>query len=83
MPVGDFDHEQYRYVTLFCFCYTNFVFSTIERFLHCSGSTSGFSEKALQCMTVERLRLLLRERGLSPKGRKVELFMLPSFRIKY
>ncbi|XP_078159456.1 SAP domain-containing protein [Carex rostrata] len=37
------------------------------------GSSSGFSEQTLQSLTVERLRALLKERGLSPKGRKDEL----------
>ncbi|KAJ6797681.1 Uncharacterized protein M6B38_215975 [Iris pallida] len=37
------------------------------------GSSSGFSEETLQGMTVERLRGLLKERGLSNKGKKDEL----------
>ncbi|KAJ3701557.1 hypothetical protein LUZ61_005262 [Rhynchospora tenuis] len=37
------------------------------------GSSSGFSDQTLQSLTVERLRALLKERGLSPKGRKDEL----------
>lgn len=45
----------------------------------CAGSSaheesaSGFSEQTLQSFTVEKLRLLLKERGLSPKGKKDEL----------
>ncbi|XP_073007072.1 protein LOWER TEMPERATURE 1 [Typha latifolia] len=38
-----------------------------------SGSSSGLSEGTLHSMTVERLRALLRERGLSQKGKKDEL----------
>ncbi|KAJ3671886.1 hypothetical protein LUZ60_007965 [Juncus effusus] len=33
----------------------------------------GYSEQTLQSFTVEKLRALLKERGLSPKGRKDEL----------
>ncbi|KAJ6825776.1 uncharacterized protein M6B38_375405 [Iris pallida] len=40
---------------------------------HMEGSSSGFSEKTLQAMNVERLRGFLKERGLSPKGKKDEL----------
>ncbi|CAL5093759.1 unnamed protein product [Urochloa decumbens] len=36
-------------------------------------SSSGFSELMLQSFTVEKLRSLLKERGLSPKGKKDEL----------
>ncbi|XP_072148947.1 protein LOWER TEMPERATURE 1 [Setaria viridis] len=36
-------------------------------------SSSGFSELTLQSFTVEKLRSLLKERGLSPKGKKDEL----------
>uniref|UniRef100_A0A0E0J9U9 DET1- and DDB1-associated protein 1 domain-containing protein n=1 Tax=Oryza nivara TaxID=4536 RepID=A0A0E0J9U9_ORYNI len=46
-----------------------------------TGSTAGssahgelgsvFSEQTLQSFTVEKLRILLKERGLSPKGKKV------------
>ncbi|XP_062203514.1 uncharacterized protein LOC133905768 isoform X2 [Phragmites australis] len=36
-------------------------------------SSSGFSEQTLQSFTVEKLRSLLKERGLSPKGKKDEL----------
>ncbi|KAJ4795008.1 SAP domain-containing protein [Rhynchospora pubera] len=39
------------------------------------GSSSGFSDQTLQSLTVERLRALLKERGLSPKGRKDELIL--------
>ncbi|KAL6851869.1 hypothetical protein ACP4OV_020054 [Aristida adscensionis] len=35
--------------------------------------SSGFSEQMLQSFTVERLRALLKERGLAPKGKKDEL----------
>ncbi|KAG2629117.1 uncharacterized protein LOC120699396 isoform X2 [Panicum virgatum] len=35
--------------------------------------SSGFSELLLQSFTVEKLRSLLKERGLSPKGKKDEL----------
>uniref|UniRef100_A0A0E0MM22 SAP domain-containing protein n=1 Tax=Oryza punctata TaxID=4537 RepID=A0A0E0MM22_ORYPU len=48
-----------------------------------TGSTAGssahgewasvFSELTLQSFTVEKLRILLKERGLSPKGKKDEL----------
>ncbi|CAD5184612.1 unnamed protein product [Musa acuminata subsp. malaccensis] len=38
-----------------------------------SSCSSELSEKKLQTMTVERLRALLKERGLSPKGKKDEL----------
>ncbi|KAG0496722.1 hypothetical protein HPP92_001413 [Vanilla planifolia] len=38
-----------------------------------AGSSSGLSERMLHTMTVERLRALLKERGLSPKGKKDEL----------
>ncbi|EEE53155.1 hypothetical protein OsJ_35980 [Oryza sativa Japonica Group] len=48
-----------------------------------TGSTAGssahgelgsvFSEQTLQSFTVEKLRILLKERGLSPKGKKDEL----------
>ncbi|XP_015698479.1 uncharacterized protein LOC102707172 isoform X2 [Oryza brachyantha] len=34
---------------------------------------SVFSEQTLQSFTVEKLRILLKERGLSPKGKKDEL----------
>ncbi|KAJ8752564.1 hypothetical protein K2173_005453 [Erythroxylum novogranatense] len=37
------------------------------------GSASCTSDKVFHCLTVERLRALLRERGLSPKGKKDEL----------
>ncbi|KAK8952685.1 hypothetical protein KSP40_PGU007424 [Platanthera guangdongensis] len=37
------------------------------------GSSSGLSDRMLQTMTVERLRALLKERGLSTKGKKDEL----------
>ncbi|THU54205.1 hypothetical protein C4D60_Mb10t22590 [Musa balbisiana] len=40
---------------------------------HRGSSSSELSEKKLQTMTVERLRALLKERGLSPKGKKDEL----------
>ncbi|CAL9102381.1 unnamed protein product [Musa textilis] len=40
---------------------------------HQGKSSNGYSEKTLQMMTVERLRALLKERGLSPKGKKDEL----------
>ncbi|XP_020262595.1 uncharacterized protein LOC109838569, partial [Asparagus officinalis] len=40
---------------------------------HEGSSATEFTEKKLQSMTVERLRLQLRERGLSPKGKKDEL----------
>ncbi|KAG8093302.1 hypothetical protein GUJ93_ZPchr0012g20550 [Zizania palustris] len=36
-------------------------------------SASVFSEQTLQSFTVEKLRILLKERGLSPKGKKDEL----------
>ncbi|CAN6338249.1 unnamed protein product [Urochloa humidicola] len=36
-------------------------------------SSPGFSELTLQSFTVEKLRSLLKERGLSPKGKKDEL----------
>ncbi|XP_062203013.1 uncharacterized protein LOC133905275 [Phragmites australis] len=36
-------------------------------------SSSGFSEQTLQSFTVEKLRSLLKERGLSPRGKKDEL----------
>ncbi|KAL5206767.1 hypothetical protein ABZP36_034976 [Zizania latifolia] len=36
-------------------------------------SSSVFSEQTLQSFTVEKLRTLLKERGLSPKGKKDEL----------
>ncbi|XP_020587009.1 uncharacterized protein LOC110029180 [Phalaenopsis equestris] len=37
------------------------------------GSRSTFSERMLHTMTVERLRALLKDKGLSPKGKKDEL----------
>jgi len=37
------------------------------------GSSTGYSGKILQTMTVERLRALLKERGLPTKGKKEEL----------
>ncbi|EHA8589805.1 hypothetical protein COCNU_scaffold012479G000010 [Cocos nucifera] len=37
------------------------------------GSSIGVPEKALQSLTVERLRALLKERGLSLRGKKDEL----------
>ncbi|KAJ8772300.1 hypothetical protein K2173_027477 [Erythroxylum novogranatense] len=37
------------------------------------GSASRTSERDLQCLTVERLRALLRAQGLSTKGKKDEL----------
>ncbi|CAL1389092.1 unnamed protein product [Linum trigynum] len=37
------------------------------------GSGSRTSDKDLYSLTVERLRVLLKERGLSPKGKKDEL----------
>ncbi|XP_074568298.1 protein LOWER TEMPERATURE 1 [Curcuma longa] len=37
------------------------------------SSSTEFSEHTFQTMSVERLRSLLKERGLSPKGRKDEL----------
>ncbi|KAL4364251.1 hypothetical protein GQ457_04G036110 [Hibiscus cannabinus] len=37
------------------------------------GSSSRAAEKDYNSLTVERLRALLRERGLSPKGKKDEL----------
>ncbi|KAK8489339.1 hypothetical protein V6N13_021414 [Hibiscus sabdariffa] len=37
------------------------------------GSSSRAAEKEYHSLTVERLRALLRERGLSPKGKKDEL----------
>ncbi|PKU75653.1 uncharacterized protein LOC110096453 isoform X1 [Dendrobium catenatum] len=37
------------------------------------GSSTGFSERMLQTMTVERLRAILKDKGLSPKGKKDEL----------
>ncbi|CAL9057894.1 unnamed protein product [Musa banksii] len=40
---------------------------------HRGSCSSELSEKKLQTMTVERLRALLKERGLSPKGKKDEL----------
>ncbi|XP_074572061.1 protein LOWER TEMPERATURE 1-like [Curcuma longa] len=40
---------------------------------HQGSSSTEFSEKTLQTMTVETLRTLLKDRGFSPKGRKDEL----------
>ncbi|XP_026660734.2 uncharacterized protein LOC103707867 isoform X1 [Phoenix dactylifera] len=40
---------------------------------HQEGTSSGFSWRMLHTMTVERLRALLKERGLSPRGKKDEL----------
>ncbi|RZR75863.1 hypothetical protein BHM03_00000409 [Ensete ventricosum] len=40
------------------------------------NSSNGYPEKTLQMMTVERLRALLKERGLSPKGKKAGIFLL-------
>ncbi|XP_042421044.1 uncharacterized protein LOC122009094 [Zingiber officinale] len=40
---------------------------------HQGSSSTEFSERTLQTMTVERLRTLLKDRGFSPKGRKDEL----------
>ncbi|XP_021905456.1 uncharacterized protein LOC110820314 isoform X2 [Carica papaya] len=37
------------------------------------GSNSGAAERDLQALTVERLRALLKEKGLSLKGKKDEL----------
>ncbi|KAB2015020.1 hypothetical protein ES319_D09G268500v1 [Gossypium barbadense] len=37
------------------------------------GSSSSVAEKDYHSFTVERLRALLKERGLSPKGKKDEL----------
>ncbi|KAJ9676638.1 hypothetical protein PVL29_021919 [Vitis rotundifolia] len=38
-----------------------------------SGSSARTSDRDYQSLTVERLRALLKERGLSPKGKKDEL----------
>ncbi|XP_021905455.1 uncharacterized protein LOC110820314 isoform X1 [Carica papaya] len=40
---------------------------------HQEGSNSGAAERDLQALTVERLRALLKEKGLSLKGKKDEL----------
>jgi hypothetical protein len=39
-------------------------------FIFAEESPSGFSELTLQSFTVEKLRSLLKEKGLSPKGKK-------------
>nr|XP_010927728.1 uncharacterized protein LOC105049687 isoform X2 [Elaeis guineensis] len=38
---------------------------------HQEGTSSGFSRRMLQTMTVERLRALLKERGFSPRGKRM------------
>lgn len=40
-------------------------------FEHAEGMNSCAAEKDFHSLTVERLRALLKERGLSPKGKKV------------
>ncbi|WOK96628.1 hypothetical protein Cni_G05335 [Canna indica] len=40
---------------------------------HRGSSSNGFSENTLQTMTVERLRALLKDRGLPTRGKKDEL----------
>lgn len=42
-------------------------------FEHVEGSDSRTTDKDLYSLTVERLRALLRERGLSPKGKKASI----------
>ncbi|XP_073261154.1 protein LOWER TEMPERATURE 1 isoform X2 [Populus alba] len=44
-----------------------------QGFEHTEGSDSRTSDKDYYSLTVERLRALLKERGLSPKGKKDEL----------
>lgn len=43
------------------------------------GSKSRAPEKDLQSLTVERLRALLREKGLSARGKKARIRALLSF----
>lgn len=42
-------------------------------FVEGSGSSARASDKEYHSLTVERLRALLKERGLSPKGKKVTI----------
>jgi hypothetical protein len=45
-------------------------------FEHTEGSDSRTSDKDYYSLTVERLRALLKERGLSPKGKKASIQLI-------
>jgi hypothetical protein len=45
-------------------------------FEHADESDSRTSDKDYYSLTVERLRALLKERGLSPKGRKASIQLM-------
>ncbi|KAJ6800151.1 uncharacterized protein M6B38_205065 [Iris pallida] len=66
------DHVYIPLIYIFGLLYYS-IFRSKNYFSDLEGSSSRFSEKTLQAMTVERLRGLLKERGLSPKGKKDEL----------
>ncbi|KAL9326613.1 hypothetical protein ACSQ67_007258 [Phaseolus vulgaris] len=64
-------------LTLFCTIYQFCLIIIIMGFNHTEGSNSQTATRDFHNLTVERLRALLKAKGLSTKGKKASAF-LPS-----